>query len=340
MAQNSKTIKLKNLLVGRELFLLILIIISCIVFTLRSEEFLTIANFTSIFALGSVYAMIAASMTVLFISGGFDLSVGTHLAFLGVVLGILLGNGVPVYISIILIILLGIFDGLIIGILIVKLHVDPFITTLGALLIFLGVAYLMGYGSSVAINSYTGSFGDFPESFLRIAGGTFFNIEYLNFYMIIIVVFIYIMVRNNVFFRQSYYIGGNPSAARLAGVKVNLIVIFNYILVSVMVAVATILRASRYGGTAHSHGGTSLSLFILAAVILGGASLKGGVGSILGSVFGVFLLQIINNGLLVSNVSPFYNDIFVGLILLASVLLDKFKDRFSVLGSRMSNAKK
>lgn len=243
----------------------------------------------------------------------------------------LLGNNVPVYLAIIFTLLLSIFDGLIIGILVVKLNVNSFIVTLGAMLIFGGAAYIIGYGSSVTVTNYTGSFGNFPECFKIIAGGTFFDIEYINIYMIVIVSVMYILLRNNIFFRQNYYIGGNLPASRLTGMKVNFVMIFNFVLVSLMVAVATILRTSRVGGTSHSDGGTSLSLFIIAAVMLGGASLKGGVGSIVGSALGVFLLVIINNGLLVLSVSSFYTDIFIGFILLISVLIDEFKDRFARL---------
>ncbi|MBM3710352.1 MAG: ABC transporter permease [Actinobacteria bacterium] len=295
-----------------------------------SENFLTINNLTVIFGYGSVYALIATAMTVLFISGSFDLSIGTHLAFLGVFLGMLLGNNIPTYLAIVITILLSIFNGFIIGALVIKLKVDCFIVTLGSLLIFLGAAYLIGYGSSVAVTTYTGSFGNFPESFTRIASGKFFNIEYINFYMVLIVGLMHILLRNNIFFRQNYYIGGNRPAARLAGVKVNVIMIFNFVLVSLMVGIATILRASRVGSTSQSDGGQSLSLFIIAAVILGGASLKGGVGSIIGSILGVFLLVIINNGLVVLNLSPFYTDIIIGFILLISVLLDEYKERLFI----------
>lgn len=322
-------INLKKMLIRRESILLLLIIIACIIFWQMSEYFFTIKNITIIFGYGSVYALIATAMTILFISGGFDLSVGTHLAFLGVFLGMLLGNNVPFYLAIILTIILSIFDGFIIGIIVVKLNVDAFIATLGAMLIFWGVAYLIGYGSSAAVTTYTGSFGNFPEAFRKIAGGTFHNIEYINFYMIIIIGFMYFLLRNNIFFRYNYYIGGNKKAAQLGGIKVNLVLIFNFILVSLMVAVATILRASRVGGTAHSDGGQALSIFIIAAVILGGASLKGGVGSIIGSLLGVFLLVIVNNGLVLIGVSPFYTDLFIGFVLLTSILFDGLKDKFT-----------
>ncbi|MCL4377794.1 MAG: ABC transporter permease [Actinobacteria bacterium] len=306
----------------REIILLLLIIIVCAVFGSQSKTFFIYSNIKVIFAAVSVNSIIAIGVTILFIAGGFDLSVGTHLSFLGVFLGMLLGNGVPVYLSVIMTMILGIFDGFLIGFIVSKLGVNSFVATLGAMFIFWGLALIIGYASKVA--GYTGTFGHFPVSFINIASRTIFKIELLNIYMIIIVVILYVLLNKNVFFRQSFYVGGNENIAKLMGIKTKIIVIFNFVLVSLMVAVAAILRASRYEAASSWDGGQSMSLIIIAAVILGGASLKGGSGSILGTILGVILLAIISNGLTLLAVDVFYTDIVVGVILLSSVLLDRF----------------
>ena len=143
--------------------------------------------------------------------------------------------------------------------------------------------------------------------------------------MIIIIVFFYIFTKRNIYFRQSFYVGGNLYAAKLAGMKTKNIILFNFVLVSLVVAIGSILRASNVGATSFTSGGTSLSLLIITGVILGGADLKGGRGSIIGTTLAIFLLTIITYGLIIIGVSPFYADMFIGLILLGSALLESYR---------------
>jgi ribose transport system permease protein len=271
-------------------------------------------------------------MTVLFISGGFDMSTGSHSAFLGIILGIMLVAGIPIYLAVLFIILLGIIDGIIIGLIVTKLGVNPFVTTLGFLFIFRGAAILVAFTSEYGAGHSGLSIRNFPEAFLNIGGGDLNGIEYINFYMIVILIIIFILATRNVFFRQSLYVGGSPASARLAGIKTNIVIIFNFTLVSLMVAIATILKVSRINSASATAGGQEVGLSIIAAVIIGGASLRGGSGSVIGSVLGVILISTINNGMVLLGINPFYSQIFVGGILLASVLFDELTRRFRISG--------
>jgi ribose transport system permease protein len=320
--------KIAKIITGSREFLLLIFIAAIIIFlNFRSEYFLTFKNFDGLLANSSVAIIIAAGMTVLFISGGFDISTGNHLAFIGILLGILLGNGLSPLLAIIICLIMGIIDGLIIGMLVCKLKIEPFIVTLGAMYIFRGVAFFAGNSSKAKTTLTTPSFSKFTESFLSISQSRLFNVEYINFYMLIIVIVFTLFLAKNAFFRQNYYIGGNESSARLTGIKVDLLKIFNYILVSFMVAVAAILRTSRIGVASATSGGESLGLTIIAGTIIGGASLRGGSGSIIGSMLGIFLMMLINNGITIMGINPVFSQIAVGVILLVSVLIDEVSRR-------------
>ena len=315
--------KLKRIFASREFILFIIVVVIFLIFWKQSDDFLTLSNLTGLFYNISYISIIGAGMTVLFISGGFDMSAGSHSAFLGIVLGIMLLKGIPVYLAIILIIFLGIIDGIVIGLIVTKLGVNPFVTTLGFLFIFQGAAILVAFTSEFGKGHSGLSVRNFPDNFLRIGGGDFFNIEYINLYMIVILVILLILATRNVFFRQSAYVGGDPVSARLAGIKTNIIIIFNFALVSSLVAIATFLKVSRIGAASATAGGQEVGLSIIAAVIIGGASLRGGSGSIIGTLLGVVLISTINNGITILGINPFYSQIFVGGILLASVLFDE-----------------
>lgn len=316
-----------KILIRREFFLIIFIGIIITIIGTQSDSFFILANLKGLFVVISVNGIIAAGMTIVFIGGGFDISAGTHFGFLGIILGLLLAYGFPIYLAILLTLLVGIIDGIIIGVLIAKIGINPFITTLGAMFIFGGASYLIGVSSPLALTKISASFGNFPESFNRIGGGSFYGIEYINLYFIGIVFILYVLSRKNVFFRQSNFVGEDEQKARLAGLKTKLVTVFNFSLLSFLIAIAAVLRVSRFENATAWAGGQIMGLTIIAAVILGGARLKGGSGSIIGSVLGVILLALIDNGLVLLNISPFYSNIVIGLILLGAVLSDEFTTR-------------
>lgn len=321
---------IKEIFFKRESILLIIIIIIYLLVFNFSKYFKTTGNISALLSVISINSIIVAGMTLLFISGGFDISVGTHMTFLGIILGVLLGNDVSVFYSIIIVLILSAIDGLIIGLIITKLKVSPFITTLGAMFIFGGLAFFIGSKSKVG-NTMAATISNFPESFRRISTSTFFKIEYINFYALIIIVILIILLRNNIFLRQNFYLGSNVNYSRLAGIKVNILTIFNYILLSILVAIAAILKASRLGSVSAMGGAVeSFGLLIIGAVIIGGASLRGGSGSIIGGILGVVLLALIDNSVIMLNISPYYSDIIVGIILLFAIIADRFIRRNSL----------
>lgn len=311
----------------REIQLLLIIIVITLVFGMISEYFFTMDNFRLLMLVISTNSIVAVGMTILIISGGFDLSAGSVFAALGMLLGLLLVSGLPIFISIIIILVLGAGIGAGTGAVVAKLKVNPFILTLGTFFLFRGLAFIIGTLSSIQTDTVSiSSITNFPEAFNRIGGGDFYGIEYMVFYMIFIIIVFYFLLSKNVWFRQNFYIGGNETAARLVGINVDRIKIFNYTLISILVSVAAILRVSRLKSAA-AGSGENMALIVIAAVVIGGASLEGGKGSIPGSILGVILISIIQNGLIVIGTNPYYEKLFIGGFLLISVLINKYSKR-------------
>lgn len=312
----------KRIVKSREFYLFIIILILIIFLGIKSEYFFKIENLRAMMLSLSVYGIIVSGLTIVFISGGFDMSVGSVLSTLGVLLGIFLVSGISIALSIILTLSIGAVIGFSMGFLVAKAGLNPFITSISYYFAFYGLSFFIGYSSKLRTGQTLPQFSPFPETFNAIASGTIFGIEYIFFYMIAIVAIFHILSTKNVFFRQNFYIGTNESAARVVGIRVDLVKIFNYTLVTIMVAVATILRASRVGGTNSGIAGPSFPLTMIAAIILGGGSLKGGTGSVLGSFFGVVIISILNNMMVLLGINPFYNTLIIGVVLLLSVMID------------------
>jgi len=323
-----------GLLLSREFQLLIIILLLCIVFGFSSDLFFSMDNVRLLLSTISVYGIVVSGMAILMISGGFDLSVGSVYGAAGMFLGLLLVLNVPVIIAIALTIILGILIGLFNGALIAKANISPFIITLGGFFLFRGIAFVIGQISTIKIvgKANISSISGFPESFNRIAGGTFFGFEYIVFYMIPIVAIFSILLNENVLLRQNYNIGGNELASRLTGIKVDRIKIFNYTLVSTLVAIAAVLRTSRMKA-ASAGSGEDMALELIAAIIIGGGSLNGGKGSVLGSFLGIALIKIIQNGLVLLGMSGYYEKLYVGSFLLFAVLIDRYLKKAHVSDS-------
>lgn len=316
---------------NREFQLFIIIIILCLVFGFTSKLFFSMDNFRLLMSIISVYGIVVTGMSILMVSGGFDLSIGSVFGATGMFLGLLLALNVPIITAIILTIFSGILIGLFDGVLIAKVNINPFILTLGGFFLFRGIAFIIGQISSIQLvgKANISSISGFPETFNMIAGGTFFGVEYIVFYMIPVVIIFHILLTNNVLFRQNFNVGCNESASRLTGIKVDRIKILNYTLVSTLVAVAAILRTSRMKA-ASAGSGEDMALEVIAAVIIGGGSLDGGKGSVLGSFLGIVLIKIIQNGLVLLGMSTYYEKLYIGAFLLAAVLIDVYIKRAQV----------
>jgi len=309
--------KFRQLAAFREFILLLVIIAFAIIMALSSPIFLTRLNIEAILLALSVEATIAVGMVILLISGGLDLSVGSTLAFVGVVTGLALTAGAGTVPSILIGLLAALGVGLINGSLVAKLKINPFITTLGTMITIRGLLLILAQGRAVL---------NLPKSFTVIGQGRLFGIQYPIFILLILVIGGDQLLRNSRFFRQSYYIGGNENAARLSGINVDLVKIFNYCLVAFLAGIAGLMITARFGSSSLTVG-SGIELRVITACIIGGASLSGGEGSVLGAFLGALFMGMLANALNLLGVDVYYQSFITGLILILAVVFDVLNER-------------
>ncbi len=302
----------RRLVRTRELPLLVLIIVLVVFMTSRNPNFLTIANFRAIAVGLTPTTVIAVGMVILLVSGGFDLSVGAVLALSGTVCAWLVLNDMPQPLAVLAVLALGGFIGFINGVLVTLVRINPLVATLGTLSIARGIAQVMTEGVSIS---------GLPTSFGRVGGEQFANIPYMVLIMLVIVVIGDLALRHTRFLRQAYYVGSNENAARLSGIPVERFRILAYMLTSILAAFAGILLASRLmAGTPTAAQG--LELQVLAGAVIGGASLNGGEGTVLGAFLGIVFIGIVSNVMTMEAVSIFWQQAVTGAILIAAVAFD------------------
>ncbi len=309
---NGSRLNVKDLLRAREVGIFLVVVFASILLGVTTNSFLTSSNLSAI-AIGLVSdAIIAIAMTMVLITGGFDLSVGSVLAMGGMIVAKFLHSGMDPFLAILLTMLATGVVGLINGIIISKIKVNPLITTLG----------MMGIASSFTLVISGGyPVSNFPAGFLFIGQGKILTIPFAVLLVFILVLVADLLLRKLKVLRLVYYIGGNERAALLSGIPVDRIRISIYILCSIMAGLAGIVATSRLG-SAFPLAGKGAELRVISACVIGGCSLAGGEGTVLGSFLGVLLMAIINSGLVLLNVSIYWQGIVSGVILIAAVIFD------------------
>jgi ribose/xylose/arabinose/galactoside ABC-type transport system permease subunit/ABC-type sugar transport system substrate-binding protein len=279
----------------------------------EGNRFLSLSNLEAVLMGMSLDGLIAIGMTFVIITGGFDLSVGSTFAFGGLIVGVLLQNGVSTPVAFIAAILSGALVGVFNGFFITKVKVNPFVTTLGSMTIVRGIVLLATQG-----NSITG----FPDGFLVIGQEKLFGIFYPILIMLVFLLISDFLLRRSRFLRKTYYIGGNEEAARLSGIDVDRVKVWMYVLTGMLSALAGVIATAKTGATSPI-AGSGAELRIIAAVVVGGASLSGGRGTIFGTFLGLMLTSIITNGLGFLRISFYAEGIVSGTILIIAVMLDQ-----------------
>ena len=292
------------------------LIIICIAFELMSGRFMSWQNISIVAQQASINVVLAAGMTFVILTGGIDLSVGSILAASAMVaiMGSLIPDwgmlGVPAALAV------GLAFGLINGALIALANLPPFIVTLGSLTAVRGVARLLGEDTTV-FN---------PElPFAFIGNGTLFGVPWLVIIALAVVVISWIILRRTVLGTRIYAVGGNPDAARLAGIKVWQILLFVYGAAGLLAGLGGVMAAARLYAANGLQLGKSYELDAIAAVILGGTSFTGGIGSIWGTLIGALIIAILTNGLILVGVSDIWQYIIKGLVIIGAVALDRYR---------------
>jgi len=301
----------------REFSLIIVLVMIAIGMSIASPVFLNKQNIEAILLALSVEATIAVGMVILLISGGLDLSVGSTLGFTGVAAGLALTAGIPAPISIVLGLIAALTVGLANGLLVAKLKINPFITTLGMSITIRGLLLVIAQGRAVL---------NLPPSFTVIGQGRLFGIQYPIYVMLALVILGDILLRNTRFFRQNYYIGGNEKAARLSGINVDRVKIVNYCIVALLAGVAGLLITARFGSASVTVG-SGTELRVITATIIGGASLNGGEGSVFGAFLGALFMGVLANALNLLGVDVYWQNLVTGMILIVAVVVDVINER-------------
>ncbi|PSL34333.1 ribose ABC transporter membrane protein [Planomicrobium soli] len=293
-----------------------LIVIIAII-TILNPGFLAISNLMNVLRQVSINALIAFGMTFVILTGGIDLSVGSILALTGALTAGMMASGVDPILAMLVGLLLGAVLGAINGIIIAKGKVAPFIATLATMTIYRGLTLVYTEGRPVS------GLGD-SVPFQMLGKGYLFGIPVPVVTMLISFGILYFILKKTTFGRRVYAVGGNEEASILSGINTTRIKIYVYSLVGLLSALAAIILTSRLN-SAQPTAGQMFELDAIAAVVLGGTSLTGGRGWIVGTLIGALIIGVLNNGLNLIGVSSFFQQVVKGAVILLAVLLDRKK---------------
>lgn len=292
--------------------LLIVIILSFI-----NSDFLTVSNIFNVLRQVSINALIAFGMTFVILTGGIDLSVGSIIALSSALSASLMASGTNPWLAIGVGLLSGTLMGTVNGIIIARGKVAPFIATLATMTIFRGLTLVYTEGKPI-----TG----LPDSFGIIGRGYFFQIPMPVIWMLIAFAVVYVVLAFTSFGRRVFALGGNEEATRLSGINTKRIKTIVYSISGLLSSLSGIVLTSRLN-SAQPTAGTAYELDAIAAVVLGGTSLSGGKGWVVGTLVGAMIIGILDNGLNLLNVSSFYQQVVKGGVIMLAVLLDRSKDK-------------
>ncbi|MCM8711184.1 ABC transporter permease [Clostridium sp. SYSU_GA19001] len=300
----------------REATIITIIIVLSFAISLFSPHFLTKDNIMSTIIGFSADGIITVGMTVALVSGGFDFSAGSVMALSGVTAGALYINGINIWLACFIALIVGTLCGLLNGFFIGKVGLNPFITTLAVMGIARGGAFVLTQGYPISI------FG-VPKSFEFLGQGKVLGFPFIVFVFLLITIIGDFMMRKSEILRKVFYTGSNEKAAILSGINITKVKIQVYVLVAFLASIAGILSMARFTVATPAGGlDTDVSMRSILAAIIGGASLSGGEGTILGSFLGLVLVNLINNGLVLLNVPVYWQDLINGIILITAVTLD------------------
>ena len=291
------------------------LIILIVFVSVLNPAFLQVNNLLNLMRQLIINGFIALGMTFVILTGGIDLSVGSTLALTSAIFAGLLQGGMPTILAILIALGLGLILGLVNGILITKGKLAPFIVTLATMTIFRGLTLVYMDGRPIA-----GPKDDFAFQFL--GKGQFFGIPFQVILFIIAYLILWILLTKTSYGRKIYAVGGNEKASFISGIKIDKVKILVYVISALMAVLSGLVLTSRLN-SAQPTAGSAYEMDAIAAVVLGGTSMTGGSGSLTGTLIGILILGVLNNGLNLLGVSSFYQQIVKGVVILIAVLIDR-----------------
>jgi ribose transport system permease protein len=315
-AKNNLGQYIKSFARFEEVGIFITLIILCIILSICNDRFLTFANVVNVLRRISQTAIMAVGMAYVIITGGIDLSIGSTTALGGVLAAIFARIGVNPLLAILIALGAGMLTGALNGLMIVKININPFITTLAMMNVIKGITYLITGGMPTPFNT----------SLNFLGGGSIANIPVPIFIMGIILIIGHIILRKTVFGRSIYAVGGNERYAELSGINTKTIKIVVYSILGTLSALVGVIIASNLK-IADTAAGNGSEMDVIAAVVIGGASMSGGTGSILGVLIGTAIMGVIRNGFVLLRLSSYLQMLSIGLVIILAVTLDQIKKR-------------
>jgi ribose/xylose/arabinose/galactoside ABC-type transport system permease subunit len=299
-----------------EYIILAAIVVEAVVFATITPQFLSVPNLINVALSIAITGILAVGMTMVILTGGIDLSVGSVVALAGVVAATLAaksGGAGGVALGVLVALAIGVGVGLFDGLVIAHLRVPPFVATLAMLTICRGLAFVVSGGRSI---------GDLPASFLFVGRESVLGLPLPVVLMALVFAGGWFLLRRTVIGRYIYAVGGNRRATFFAGVNTKKVIVLTYVLNGLLVGLAGFVLASRLGaGVPNS--GIQYELDVIAAVVVGGTSLTGGQGSVVGTFWGAVFIGVLNNGLNLFGVDPYMQKIALGVVLLLAVFADQ-----------------
>lgn len=323
--QTTKTKDSRNNFVGKLLrmqesgIIIVTVLFICFI-TSVNRVFISPDNLTNILRSVGFTLITAVGMTLVLISGGLDLSVGSVMALGGVACGLAMKMGIPCWLAIILGAALGAIIGMINGYIIVKINIPPLIVTLGMQYMARGLVFILTEGVPVY---------PLPKMFQSIEQSQLLGIPTVVYIAFILAVIGHIILTRTAFGRAIYAVGGNVEAARISGIKTDKVRSLVYIITGALAALTGIMMASRLG-SAQAGAGTGYELTVITAAIIGGTSTFGGIGTIFGTAVGALFVEILSNSMTLMRVSVYWQNLVIGAILVLAVVLDQYRRKIMV----------
>ncbi len=309
--------RVKSIFLSRTLGILPVLILLFIVLCLVEPRIHGANNIITIFRNASMNMVMAAGMTMVIITGGIDLSVGSILA-VAAVLGLSVSRGEAAYLSVPVALAIGVGAGLVNGILVAVIGLPPFIATLGTMTSLRGAAYLLANNGQTIVNA--------KLSYSWLGNDSYHGIPYLIIIALAIILAAHFLLKRTNFGLRVFAVGGNIQAARLTGINVRKTLIAVYTICGFLCGVVAVMLSSRLQ-SANGMMGQTYEMDAIAAAVLGGTSMSGGLGSVVGTMFGALMIAVLNNALTIMGISAFWQQVVKGLVIIIAVTLDIARNR-------------
>ena len=293
------------------------LIVLFVFLTIASPVFLTTTNLSSVVRQTAVINIMALGMTMVIIAGGIDLSVGSILAFAGIAGTMTMAAGHPILAGIAAGIAGGALCGFLNGFLTTQLRINPFIVTLGALLIIRGLTLILSNGMPIH---------QVPKGFSYLGEGSLAGVPFVLIVLLLCAVLVHVILEHTRLGRYGFAIGSNPDAAYYAGINVQKHTTLIYALCGALTGLAGMIEASRLM-TGQPTAGQGYELSAIAAVVIGGGSLRGGEGGVVGTLIGAFIMGLLSNGCDLLGIQPFVQQAIIGAVIIAAVSFDELRKR-------------